>query len=522
MNKRKALINIISSTIFKLLVLIVSIFVRRYLLLNLGEEAVGIFSLFTSIIGVLSIAELGIGTAITFSMYKPIIEEDKDSISSLYFLYKKVYMIIFVVVSIAGLMILPIIPEIAKNNSGNFNIYISYILFLSSTVMTYLYAHKTSFINAHLDNFKTTIVRSVSVIIESTVQILCLIFIKNFSDAKIFNLFFLIILLSNFSQMIVTNIMFKNQYENKINENRIVKDDLKREVFKKTKAMFFHKIGGLLVNTTDNIIISGFIGITFLGVYTNYITIVTGMSVILALIFTSIVSVLGHSYANNSKESFHRQFSILYTINFIIGIVFFTGFYAVIDDTVLIIFSQSKESLLSKEVVFIITLNSYIFFMRNSVVVFREASGIFEKDKYRSIIEGILNLILSLILVQYLGVSGVLIATIMTSILITYIIEPRMLYKYIFEEKPNIYYKYSYSSILIFILGIILFDILPITSFENNIYNLLVRGSFSIVISFIIMITIYILDKNFRKNTNFILKSIIMFIKSLIYKIKKD
>src|SRR5690554_496505 len=126
MNKNKAFLNIITATIFRFVLLIVSLLLRRYLLKYLGTEAVGLFSLFSSIVGFLAIAELGVGTAITFSMYKALVEKNHDEISGLYYLYKKIYNIIFLVVLIVGLALTYFIPMFAKENSGTFNIYITY------------------------------------------------------------------------------------------------------------------------------------------------------------------------------------------------------------------------------------------------------------------------------------------------------------------------------------------------------------------------------------------------------------
>ena len=174
MNKRKALINILTSTIFKVIIVIVTIFARSILMQQIGEEATGLFSLYTSIIGFLAIAELGVGTAITFSMYKPIVNGEKNIVSALYYLYRKIYLIIFTVILSIGLLLTPFVPMLAKDNTGLFNIYGTYLLFLGAQVVTYLYAHKTSLINAHLDNYVTTTLHSLGLILTSVLQIIVL------------------------------------------------------------------------------------------------------------------------------------------------------------------------------------------------------------------------------------------------------------------------------------------------------------------------------------------------------------
>ena len=308
MNRRKALINISVSILLKIVLLIISLFSRKFLLSNLGSEAVGLYSIYVSVIGFLAIAELGIGSAITFSMYKPIVDKEIDKISALYFLYKKIYNILSIIVFLIGLVVLPFIPYLAKNYTGNYNIYLTYFLFLLATIITYLYAYKTSFINAHMDNYITVLIYSVGKIIEAVLQIFILIYWQSFT------LFIMTTLISNFIQLVATEIIFKVNYSKLLNTNKLISHDSKEDLFKKVKAMFFHKIGTILVNTTDSLIISAFISVSVLGVYSIYVLIVTSMINVINLVFTSINSVIGHSYAKNDLNK------ALYTIFNAVGV----------------------------------------------------------------------------------------------------------------------------------------------------------------------------------------------------------
>lgn len=149
MDKRKSLINVITAVFFKIILLVLTLFTRRFLIKYVGNEANGVFSLYTSIIGVLAIADLGIGTAITFSMYKPIVDGDKYKISALYKLFIKVYRIIGIIILVGGLCVLPALPYLAKDYSADFNLYYTFLLMLTSIVITYFYSAKSSLINAY-------------------------------------------------------------------------------------------------------------------------------------------------------------------------------------------------------------------------------------------------------------------------------------------------------------------------------------------------------------------------------------
>lgn len=491
MNKKKAMKNIIVSTMFRVLVMIFGLVSRRYLVNTLGEEATGLFSLFTSIIGFLSIAELGIGTAITFSMYKPMVNNDKETISALFYLYKKIYITILIIIMILGLILTPFLPYLADGATNSFNIYTTYLLYLSSTLITYIYAYKTSYINARMDNYLTSIIRSIGTILESSLQVFVLIKFQSF------NLFVISIIISNLLQWLATEIIFKYKYKSEIGNNKILSDNIKKEVTVKTKAIFMHRIGGLLVVTTDSIVIGAFVSITLLGRYSNYMLIVTGMTSILSLIFTSIASMIGQSYASNSKEKFYEQYLVAYFINFVIAIVFFLGFWATVDDLVSLIFNS--EVLLERNVVFFITITYFMNFMRQAMIVFREASGTFYHDRYKPILEGVLNLVLSVILVKAIGITGVLIGTIITNLTICMPIEPYVLYKYGFNRSIKKYHFLNYGLLVVFILSLIIFSIIPIPNFSNLYYRIIVNGSLSVILSMLIVSLMLLLNKELRR-----------------------
>ncbi len=498
MDKRKAIINITTSLIFKLITLVLSLFARRYLVNILGTEATGIYSLYISIIGFLSIAELGVGTAITFSMYKPIVDGDKDLVSGLYQLYKKAYSIIFILMLIIGIILTPFLPYMMKDQTGTYNIYITYLIFLAGTLVTYLYAYQTSFIEAHLDKYVTTTILSVGKIVEAILQIVVLLTTQSFV------LFLSTILISNLLQWIATEIVFKRKYSHLVNENKEVPEEIKTDVVKKTKAMFLHKIGGLLVISTDNIIISTFVGISILGIFSNYTMIATTMSGILALIFTSIISIIGHSFARNAKEVYENQFNKIYLINFILALVFFLGFYATVDNVITMIYGDNL--IIAKKIVIVITINYFISFMRKATMSFKDAAGLFYNDRYKPLLEGIVNLILSLIFVFIWDIVGVLLATIITNIFITHIIEPYVLYKHGFDKSPKKYYLYNYGAIILFVGAMLLFDLIPFPSNMHTIVSFIVNGFTAVGMAGIILLLLYSFNKEIRNITNDLFK----------------
>lgn len=490
MDKKKSVINIIVSLTFKLVLLVLTILSKRFLINYVGNEANGIFSLYTSLIGFLAIADLGIGSAITFAMYDPIVKGDDAKVAAFYKLFIKVYRIIGLIILVGGLCILPALPYIAKNHSTSFNLYYTFLLMLASIVLTYLFSAKISVINAYKNEYITTTFNSISLVVVYILQIVSVIIFKSFE------LYLGIRIIGVIIQWIAVNIYFNKHHKSLINYNNKLDEESKKIILKTTKAMFMHKIGGLLVNTCDSIIISAFIGVVLLGKYSNYVTIVTSMTSVIVLFFTPLTAIIGHLCVMKDLDREQRYFNFFFTLNFIIGMVFFLGYYAVIDDAIYICFGDNLE--LTKDISFVITLNYFIQFMRQACLLFRDATGTFYNDRYKPILEGIVNVILSLIFVNIIGIVGVIVATIITNLLICHIVEPYVLYKHVFEKKPTNYYILNYSFIGMFTLCLIAMHFSMI-NIENQYLSLLVNGVIAVAISIIPVTIAFIVVKDFRK-----------------------
>ncbi len=497
MDKKRSLLNVSISIGFKIILLIMTLVTRRILINTIGNDANGINSLYTSIIGFLGIAELGVGSAITFCMYKPIISKDTYKISALYNIFIKTYRVIGIIILIFGLLITPALPYLAKDYNVSINLYSSFVLMLISIVINYEFSAKISLINAYKNNYITTTISSLGQVIMNILQIIVLI------TTKSFDLYMICRIVSIILQWILTNVYFNKHHKDIINKKAILDLESKKNVTSKIKAMFMHKIGGLLVDTSDSIIISAFIGVTLLGKYSNYTIIMTSMTSVLTLFFTPLTSIVGHLCALDDVEKQEKYFKFFYFFNYIIGIIFFLGYYAIIDDAVTICFGLNLE--LSKDISFVITLNYFIKFLRNTSELFKDATGCFYYDRYKPLVEGTTNIILSIIFVNVFGLNGVIIATIITTLLIDDIVEPYVLYKHAFSMSPKKYYVLNYSLIIIFSLLLVTLHFSHI-NMDNEWLSLLVNGCIAVGIGIIPAIVIYIYNKSFREELNNIIK----------------
>ena len=486
MDKRKGIINVAVSIFFRFFML-ASLVVRRFLILYIGNDVNGLDSLYTSLIGFLSVAELGVGTAITFCMYKPVVEQDEAKISALYQLFTKSYRVIGLIVMAAGLCLIPFLPYFAKDYSDlNVNFGLTFFLMLASIVLSYVFSAKTSLINAYKNNYVTTAISSIGMIVQYILQIIVIIVTRSFVAYLICRIVAMLL------QWGLTEIYSRKHYKNIVcHAKETVDGETKKEIVNNVKALFMHKIGAILVNSADSIIISAFIGVVVLGKYSNYSTIAVYMSSMITLFFTPLTSVIGHTFVSE-RENTEQYFRKLYFLNFVLGVVFFLGYYAVIDDVVAILFGA--DLILSKSVSFVVTVNYFVQFMRQATLMFRDATGTFYNDRWKPLFEGALNVVLSIAFVKILnniggdelGVVGVIIATIITNLTICHAVEPYVLYKHAFQKSVKRHLIQNYVYIAIFVFVLLLSSVL-MRSYDDKWIEFLVNGTISVGISVVVI-----------------------------------
>lgn len=499
MDKKRGVKNVSVSIAFKILILIADVLVRRYLIKYIGNGFNGINSLYNSILNFLAVAELGVGSAITFCMYKPIVEGDTDKVSALYGLFTKLYIIIGGIIAVCGCAIMPALPYLAKDyQSLNVNLYLTFALMLASVVMTYTFSSKSSLINAYKNNYVTTTISSLGQLLQCGLQIVVLILTKSFVWYLVCRIVAVAI------QWGITELIARRKHGGIIRNKQSIDADTKKDVTQKVRAMFMHKIGGVLVNTADSIIISAFIGIVILGKYSNYTTIMTAMTSVLTLCFSPLTSVIGHMFVEENVQTARKYHSFFHTFNFVLGAVFFLGYYAVIDYLVIFLFG-GRDLAMGRAVAFIITLNYFIQFMRQATLLFRDATGTFYNDRWKPLAEGVLNVGLSIAFVylfKYLwgadfAVVGVIVATIITNIFICHIVEPHVLFKYAFNTDAKGYYVKNYAYILIFSAALVALHFCSV-DLHSGLANLFANGFIAIALALPICIAAAFINKDFR------------------------
>lgn len=445
--------NIFFGYVSNFIILIMGFLQRTVFIAVLGRTLLGVNGLYTDILSVLSLAELGIGSAMNYSLYKPVANQDYEKIKSYMRLYKKAYLAIAGVIAVAGLAVTPFLPYIIKDRSGitvqELTVY--YLIFLFNTVSTYFVAYKYSLVNAQQRNYIQTNITTITKMVTVIAQIIILLLTKNF-------LFYLLTQAAvELLQKIAVSLYFNKLYpflrEKQVRKLEKEETDI---VVTKTKALMFHKIGDVARLSTDSIIITSLIDVDLVGVVGNYTYIITYVSNFVSVIFNSVISGFGNLVATESKE---KQYSIFKVYRFFACWMYgfaSVGFWLLLTPLVTGLWLDESWKL-GQMVLSLILIDFYFKGGRVVLVNFKIAAGVFEQDKYLSLIQGAVNLVISIIGAKYIGLAGVYIGTIISGIMAN-LIQPVIVYRDCFDRKVWSYFKDSlkYMATILVVLLVLL------------------------------------------------------------------
>lgn len=408
---KNAFRNMVFGITLKIYQLIVPFIMRTAMIYLLGVQYLGLNSLFTSILQVLNLAELGVGSAMVYSMYKPIAEDDTATICALMRLYKIYYRIIGSVVCIAGLILLPFISKLINGDvPADINIYILYLLNLGATVLSYwLFAYKNSILQAH----QRVDITSKVMLITETVK-----YVLQFAVLAIFHnyyYFVMVLLLTQIMTNIVTAVASDKMYPQFQPKGNLPKDEVKR-INQRIRDLFTSKIGAVIVNSADTIVISAFLGLTVLAVYQNYFYLITAVIGLITTIFASVIAGIGNSLIVETPE---KNFKDLQKFTFIISwiagicvscfICLFQPFMKV---------WVGEQLLLDFSVVICFGVYFFVFEINQLLNIYKDAAGIWHEDRYRPLVTALANLGMNLVMVQFWGIYGIILSTVLSTLFV--------------------------------------------------------------------------------------------------------
>lgn len=444
---KNSLYNITTGIGYQILVMIISFGVRTVFIYCLGKTYLGVNGLFSNVLSILSFAELGIGQAIIFSLYKPIAEGDEERMLSLMTLFGKVYRILFFVVLGLGLCIFPILPYIINDYRSIPDLNIIYLMYVASSASSYMFAYKSIFLTACQKNYMVTMAGAAFYIATSVLQVVSLLIFKNF----------LVFLSIQISLGILQNVYVARKVNHifpflkRRDAKALDKEDL-RKIKKDVYALVLYKIGAISLNSTDNILISKFVGLIAVGIYSNYLIITSAVSSFLGSIFANITASVGHLNATESNE---RRFFMFRVINLS---TFWLYSYASICIYVLIgpfigNCWLGESFLLDNNTVLILCLNLYIVAMLYAPAQFRQTMGLFVQGKYRPLISAVVNIVVSVFLGKLFGLAGILWGTAITRLTTNGWYDPFIVYRKMGISPWKYYFDYLSKFALMFAVG---------------------------------------------------------------------
>lgn len=440
--------NIIFGVVLKALQMILPFVMRTIIIYLLGVEYLGLNGLFSSILQVLNLSELGVGTAMTFSMYKPIAEDNTKKICALLKLYKIYYRIIGFLIFIIGVLLIPFIPKLIVGEiPDNINIIILYLMNLGSTVISYwLFAYKNALLTAHQ---REDIISKIQIwveIIKYFLQTVLLLITRNYY------MYLIVLLLSQIMTNILIAIRSNKYYPNYVAKGNLSKEEIK-EINKKVRDLFTAKLGGTIIYSGDTIVISAFLGLTTLAIYQNYYFIITSVIAFVGVILSASMAGIGNSIIVETNRKVFDDFN-----TFTLLIVWISG----IGTSCLINIYQpfmklwvGSDLMLDNKMVICFAIHFFIYEVNSLFNVYKDASGLWHKDRFRPLITALTNLIINVILVKYIGLYGVILSTIISNIFIGMPWLIINIFKGLFHKNP-----------LNYIIKVILYSLLVIfTSF---------------------------------------------------------
>lgn len=428
--------NSVRNIAFNFLNQIVSLvmrFINRSVFIQvLGVEYLGISGLFSDILQMLSMADLGLNTAMVFSLYKPLAEENESEVAALVHAYKKIYNWIALIVTIVGISLVPFLKCLINLDQEIPYVNLYYLFFLANTVASYLVVYKTSVLTADQKGYVSAKINSISSVIRTIVMTLFLYITRSYFAYLTIQVIFTYA--TNFY------VSFKaEQLYPFIKGKAYLEKKRFKSILGDIKSVFIYKLSGVLVTATDNTLISVMIGTVWVGLYSNYSLITTQLTNLFNTIFSSLSASVGNLVVCEDEKERYRVFSVLQSASLMICSFCSVCIFLLIPDFITV--WLGKEYLMDNLTLIAITTNFYFSIILMPVWTYREATGMYRKTKYVMLATAVVNLIVSIALGKIIGLSGIIFATTIARLSTYFWYEPRILFLEYFKRSCGLYYK---------------------------------------------------------------------------------
>ncbi len=439
-------------------------FVNRIVLINtIGVQYLGISGLFTSVITILSIGELGIGTAICYALYKPLAQNDTKKICAIMNLLKNAYRIVGVSIAAFGVIFYPFLPYFMKGTTDLVNVDIVYALYIADSAFSYFFfAYKSALLQADQKKYVVNIIGNIASVATIALRTLVLALTKSYIA------YMVVQTVGNISKSLAGALAVNKRYpylrEGK--KEKLSKAE-RKDIFKNLFALALSRISLTLMNSTDNLIIANRISMIVVGFYSNYALITNAITQLVKSVFSAFTASIGNLFAGADKQKSEFIFRCLNFLNFWVY-----GFCAICLFNLFnpfIALVWGADMVFDELTVLIIVLNFLTEGLQNAVMSYKDACGIFWQGRYRPLVSVIINIVLSVVLANVMGVAGIFLGTIISRFVTTWWFDARLVHRYAFGISPKKYYVRYFASLLrvCMVGGVIYFATLPLAAHGN-------------------------------------------------------
>ena len=403
--------NIVFGVADRLVTLLVPFVIRTIMIKTLGAAYLGLSNLFASILTVLSLAELGIGSAMVYAMYRPIAEGNKAAVSGLLNLFRRLYGIVGTVILAGGLGLMPVLPRLIHSGvPDGLNLYIIYLLSLANAVFSYFFgAYKSALVTALQRSDLYSIVHVLVHLVLYAAAIAGLLTTKNYYlYASLFPV-----------ATIVQNLILSRTVDRYFGDyfcGGEISRETRSELFHNVLALMGHKVGWVISSSIDTLSISGFLGLSAIAVYGNYYYVSKSLSTLLNMLSSGITASVGNSVVLETPEKNYGDFVTFHFLYMLVNGVCCACLISLYQHFINL--WVGPEYLYPFDTVVLFTICFYIRNSRQIPLTYKEAAGVWTADALKPYAEGLVNLILNLVLVQRLGVRGIVLATIVSMLFV--------------------------------------------------------------------------------------------------------
>lgn len=476
----------------KLLCYFVDFICRTVLIHTVSMEYVGVTGLFSNILSVLSLSELGFGTVLVYAMYAPIAQKDEDKLLALTNFYKKAYRLVAFGIGGIGICLTPFLPYIINDCPDLPGLSVFYLLYLANTVISYFFVYKQSLFLADQKLYITNSYYNLIRIVRCIVQIVILVTTHSF-------MLYLLVLLPF---TLLSNVLLSRRAQKEYPflgsvRHPALDSEEKKSIFKNVYAMFNHHVGATVLNSTDNLLISFFLGLTAVSQNESYNLVLNLLRSFIFSALGSLNSGIGNYHATHSKDETHTLFETLHFGGFWLFTFCTASFFLLINPFITLVWGE--QFLFPVPVVLLISINFFIVGIRQIPLAFKESMGLLYQDRYKPIIESVINLIISILLAKSLGITGIFIGTFVSMVSTSLWVEPYVLFRYGFQRSTKAFWLKNVRYIFIGSISIALTWLCTLPFDLSAIALFVVRGIICLIVPNLVLGLLSFRTPEFRR-----------------------